>query len=178
MAVDGKHGVGRAAEVLGVYQEMDCDIVALQKTSNRRQAGDVVYCSGESGGDGGREKGQGGVGLVVHKIISRAEVRSPEFISDRLLKVTHEVCGRARAVAFFIGCALTDTQAVGESTLVGQPWRTGRRGGEKIESEECKVFDAYGRDTVNDDGDRLLSFSANHGLALYAGTFNMPTPYQ
>ena len=27
MAVDGKHGVGRAAEVLGVYQEIGCDIV-------------------------------------------------------------------------------------------------------------------------------------------------------
>ena len=29
MAVDGKHGVGRAAEVLVVYQEMGCDIIGL-----------------------------------------------------------------------------------------------------------------------------------------------------
>ena len=29
MAVDGKHGVGRAAEVLDVYQEMACDIIGL-----------------------------------------------------------------------------------------------------------------------------------------------------
>ena len=29
MAVDGKHGVGRTAEVLDVYQEMACDIIGL-----------------------------------------------------------------------------------------------------------------------------------------------------
>ena len=33
MAVDGKHGVGRAAEVLDVYQEMGCDVIGLQETS-------------------------------------------------------------------------------------------------------------------------------------------------
>ena len=38
--------------------------------------------------------------------------------------------------------------------------RTGRRGGGKLGSEECKVFGAYGRDTLNDNGERLLSFSA------------------
>ena len=32
-------------------------------------------------------------------------------------------------------------------------------------SEECKVLGAYGRDTLNDNGERLLSFSANHELA-------------
>ena len=32
MAVDGKHGVGRAVEVLGVYQDMGCDIIGLQET--------------------------------------------------------------------------------------------------------------------------------------------------
>ena len=32
MAVDGKQGVGRAAEVLDVYQEMSCDIIGLQET--------------------------------------------------------------------------------------------------------------------------------------------------
>ena len=31
--------------------------------------------------------------------------------------------------------------------------------------EECKVLGAYGRDTLNDNGERLLSFSANHELA-------------
>ena len=38
--------------------------------------------------------------------------------------------------------------------------RTGRRGGGKLGSEKCKVLDAYGRDTLNDNSERLLSFSA------------------
>ena len=119
MAVDGKRGVGRAAEVLDVYREMGCDIIGLQKTrrsgqSALLQAGYVVYCSGESGGDGEGKKGQVGVGLAVRKSISRAEARPPEFISDRLLKVTLELCGRARAVTFVVGYAPTDTQSLGK----------------------------------------------------------------
>ena len=39
--------------------------------------------------------------------------------------------------------------------------RTGRRGGGKLGSEECKGLGAYGRDNLNDNGERLLSFSAN-----------------
>ena len=34
--------------------------------------------------------------------------------------------------------------------------RTGRRGGEKLGSVECKVLGAYSRDTLNDIGERLL----------------------
>ncbi|CAN0397335.1 unnamed protein product [Ascophyllum nodosum] len=193
MAVDGKHGVERVAEVLDVYQEMGCDIIGLQKTrrsgqSALLQAGYVVYCSAESGGDEEGKKGQGGVGLDVRKSISRAEARPPEFISDRLLKVTLELCGRARAVTFVVGYAPTDTQFVGKNNafwtalegvvkevpeheqllfvLMDANARTGRRGGGKPGSEECKVLGAYGRDNLNDNGERLLSFSANHEFAV------------
>ena len=38
MAVDGKHGVGRAAEVLDVYQEMGYDIIVLQETRRSGQS--------------------------------------------------------------------------------------------------------------------------------------------
>ena len=188
MAVDGKHGVGRAAEVLDVYQEMGCDIIGLQETRRSGQAallqaGYDVYCSGESGGDGEQKKGQGGIGLAVRKSIPRAGVRPPEFISDRLLKVTLELCGRARAVTFVVGYAPTDTQSVGEKNafwtalkrvvkevpeheqlfvLMDANAHTGRRGGGKLGSKECKVLGAYGRDTLNDNGERFLSFSANH----------------
>ena len=44
--------------------------------------------------------------------------------------------------------------------------RTGRRGEGKLGGEECKALGAYGRDTLNVNGERLLSFSANHELAL------------
>ena len=62
--VEGQHGVGRAAEVLGVYQEVGFDIIDLQKTrrsgpSALLQAGCAGYCSGGSGGDGRGEKDQG-----------------------------------------------------------------------------------------------------------------------
>ena len=57
MAVDGTHGVGRALEVLSEYNELGCDVIGLQETRRAGQtilteAGFVVYCSGESGGDG------------------------------------------------------------------------------------------------------------------------------
>ena len=98
---------------------MGCDIIDLQATRRSGQsafleAGYVVYCSSESGGDGEGKKGQGGVGLAVRKSISPAEARPPEFIDDRLLKVTLESCGRTRAVTFVVGYAPTDTQSVGE----------------------------------------------------------------
>ena len=126
MAMNGKHGVGRAAEVLDVYQEMGCDIIGLQGTrrsgqSALLQAGHVVYCSGESRGEGGGKKGEGRVGLAVRKSISHAEARPPELISDRLLKVTLELFGRVRAVRFVVWYAPTDTQSVGKRTLSGQP---------------------------------------------------------
>ena len=192
MAVDGKHGVGRAAEVLDVYHELGCDIIGLQETRRSGQsallkAGYVVYCSGESGSDGERQKGQGGIGLAVHKSISRAEARPPELISDRLLKVMLELHGRVRAVTFVVGYAPTDTKSVGKKNafwtalervvkempeheqlfvLMDANARTGRWGGGKLRNEECKVLGTYGRDTLNDNGERLLSFSANHELAL------------
>ena len=192
MAVDGKHGVGRAAEVLDVYQEMGCDIIGLQETNRSGQsallqAGYVVYCSGESGGDGEGKKGQGGVGLAVCKSIYRAETQPPEFISDRVLKVTLELCGRARAVTSVMGYAPTDTRYVGEKeafwtalerfvkevseheqlcVLMDANARTGLRGGGKLGSEECKVLGAYGRDNLNDNGELLFPFFVNHELAL------------
>ena len=67
-----------------------------------------MYCSGESGGDGER-KSQGGVGLAIGTQIIRAAVRRPDFISDRLLKVTIELCGRARAVTFVVAYAPTES---------------------------------------------------------------------
>ena len=81
-----------------MYEEMGCDSVGLKETRRSSQSallptGHVVYCSGKFRSDGGGKKGQGGVGLVVCKSISHAEVRSTELISDKLLKVTLELCG-------------------------------------------------------------------------------------
>ena len=120
-AVNGNYGVGRAAEVLNVYQDMGY-IIGLQETrlsgqSALLQVGCIVYCSGESGGEGEGKKGQGGVELAVRKSVYRAEARLPEFISDRLLKVTLELCGRARAMTIVVGYLPTDIQSVGKKCL-------------------------------------------------------------
>ena len=113
MAVDEKHGVGRALDVLSVYDRLGCDVIGLQKTrrgghSAFSQAGYLVYCSGEWGDENGGKKGQGGVGLAVRTSITRA-ARSPDFISDRSLKVTLELRGRAKAVTLFVAYAPTET---------------------------------------------------------------------
>ena len=108
MAVDGAHGVGRALDVLSVYDRLGCDVIGLQETRRSghsvfSQAGYSAYCSGGCGGENGGKKGQGRVGLAVRTSITRA-ARPPEFISDRLLKVTLELHGRAKAVTFFCVC--------------------------------------------------------------------------
>ena len=68
-----------------------------------------MYCSGECGGENDGKKGQGGVGLAVRNSITRA-ARPPEYISDRLLKVTLELRGRAKAVTFVVAYAPTEPQ--------------------------------------------------------------------
>ena len=113
MTFNGKHRVGRAAEVLGEYRQAGLDIISLQETrrdgqSQLRQAGYVVYCSGACGDKGGGKKGQGGVGLAIRESITRAVVRPPEFINERLLKVTLKLHGRASAVSFVVAYGPTE----------------------------------------------------------------------
>ena len=90
MAVDGTHGVGRALEVLSVYNDLSCDVIGLQETRRAgqtilREAKFVVYCSGESGGDG-ENKDQEGVRLAVRTQIIRAAARPPKFHQRSFVK--------------------------------------------------------------------------------------------
>ena len=111
--MDGTHGVGRALDVLSVYDRLGCDVIVLHEThcsghSASTQAGSLVYCSGECGGKNRGKKEQGRVGLAARTSITRAS-RPPEFISACLLKVTLEllVRGRNKAVTFFVAYAPT-----------------------------------------------------------------------
>ena len=113
MVVDGTHGVGRALNVLSVYDPLGCDVIGLQETRRSEhtaffQADYLVYCSGECDGENGGKKGQGGVRLAVKSSITRA-ANPPEFISIRLLNVTLEIRGRAKAVTFIVPHAPTQT---------------------------------------------------------------------
>ena len=200
MAVDGKHGVGRALDVLSVYDRLGCDVIGLRQTrrgghSAFSQAGYLVYCSGECGGENGGKKGQGGVGLAVRTPITRA-AHSPEFISDRLLKVTLELRGQAKAVTFVVAYAPTEIQNANNNkhafwtsldrvveevpkheqlfVLMDANARTGRREKGQVGSKDSKILGAYGRDTLNDNGELLLSFANNHDLALVNTFFSTP----
>ena len=103
---------------------MGCDIIGLQETrrsghSAFSQAGYVVYCSGECGDENGGKKGQGGVGLAVRTSTTRA-ARPPEFISDRLLKITLELEPKPlRLLSRML--QLRDTVLV-RNMHFGQPW--------------------------------------------------------
>ena len=187
----GTHGVGQALDILSVYDRLGCDVIGLQETRRSRhsafsQAGYLVYCSGECGGAIGGKKGQDGVGLAVRTSITRA-ARRPEFISARLLKATLELRGRAKAVTFVVAYGPTETQNVNNKhafwtsldrvveevpkheqlfVLMDANARTGRREKGQVGSEDSKILGAYGRDTLNDNGELLLSFANNHDLAL------------
>ena len=193
------HGVRRALDVLSVYDRLGSNVVGLQETrrsghSAFSEAGYLVYCSGECGGENGGKKGQGGVGLAVRTSITRA-ARPPEFISDRLLKVTLELRGRAKVVPFFVAYAPTETQnasnkdafwttldrAVEEIprheqlfVLIDANARTGSREKGGVGSKDNKKLSAYGQDTLNDNGEILLSFANNHNLAIANTLFSTP----
>ena len=69
-----------------------------------------MYCGDECGRESGRKKEQSEAGLAVKSTITRA-VRPPEFINDRLLRVTLELRGRAKTgVRFIMAYAPTETQ--------------------------------------------------------------------
>ena len=52
--------------------------------------------------------------------------------------------------------------------------RTGRREKGGIGSKDSKILGAYGRDTLNDNGELLLSFANNHDLAIVNTFFSTP----
>ena len=153
-----------------------------------------MYCSGECDGGNGGKKEQGGVGLAVRTPITRA-ARPPEFISDRLLKVTLGLRGWAKSVTVFVAYAPTETQnasnkhafctsldrAVEEVpkheqlfVLMDANARTGRREKGQVGSKDNKLIGAYGRDTLNDNGELPLFFANNHGPALVNTFFSTP----
>ena len=154
----------------------------------------MVYCSDECDGENGGKKRQGGVGLAVRTSLTRA-ARPPEFISDRLLKVTHELRGRAKAVTFVVAYAPTEPQNANNKhafwtsldrvveevpkheqlfVLMDANARTGRRKKRQVGSKDSKILGAYVRDTLNDNEELLLSFANNHDLA-FVNTF-LSTP--
>ena len=111
------------------------------------------------------------------------------------LKVTLELRGRAKAVTFVVASAPTETQNASNKhafwtsldrvveevpkheqlfVLMGINARTGRREKGQVGSKDSKILGAYGRDTLNDNGELLLSYFNNHDLALVNTFFSTP----
>ena len=157
MAVDGTRGVGRALDVLSMYDRLGCDVIGLQETRRSghsvfSQAGYLVYCSGECGGKNSGKKVQGGVGLAVRTSITRA-ARPPEFISDHLLKVTLELHGRAKAVTFVVAYAPPKTHNVSNTHAF---WTILNKAVEEVPRHEqlFVLMDANARTGRREKGDR------------------------
>ena len=92
---------------MGKYRRTSQDIIGPQGKrcdgqSQFNQVKYVVICSGACGDKGRGKKGQGGVGLTIIETITRAVVRPPEFINERLLKVALKLRRRACAVSFLV----------------------------------------------------------------------------
>ena len=177
MAVDRKHGIGRALEALSALRKLGCEVIGKQETRRSGQsiiveAGYTVYCSGESG-DESQIKRQGGVGLTLKQTFgTQTTTRPPEFIGDRLLKVTQGLRGRAKSVSFvatYVPTEIADVSrknifwaALGSAVKVVPPseqlfvlmdanGRTGKRGEGGVGSKDYEVLGAYGRDTLSDN---------------------------
>ena len=157
----------------------------------------VLYCTAAVSAVArmvGKKGKQGGVGIAVRTSITCA-ARPPEFISDRLLKVTLDLRGRDKAVTFFVAYGPTETQNAGNKhafwtsldrvvekgpkheqliVLIDANARTGRREKGQVGSKDTKILGTYGRDTLNHNGKLLLSCANNHDLALVNTFFSTP----
>ena len=58
--------------------------------------------------------------------------------------------------------------------LIDANARTRRREKGEVGSKDSKILGAYGRNTLNDNGELLLSFANNHDLALVNTFFSTP----
>ena len=108
---------------------------------------------------------------------TQTTIRPPEFISDRLFK----------AVSLVVAYAPTETADVSPKNIFGVALdsavkdvtsheqlfvlmdanaRAGKRGEGRVGSKDNEVLGAYGRDILNDNGERMLTFAANHGISL------------
>ena len=121
MVINETHGVGRALDVLSLYDRLRCNVIGLQET--RRSAhlafthsDYLVYCSGECGGDNGEKKRQGGVGLAVRTSITRTAR------PDRWLKVTFNYVVEPRPSYFLRRMPQLKHRMLAINMHFGRPW--------------------------------------------------------
>ena len=199
LAFKGTNGIGHAEVILKTCEDAGCDILGLQEVRRNGQsaftaAGYVVFCSGADGGKH-EKKGDHGVGLAVRESIvagmDKGDV-AVECISARLMKVRIQLKGKSNGVSFIEGYAPTLDKSASENdyfwssldeVVKGVPSRghllvpmdanarTGMRG---IGWTDSKVLGPYGRDELNDNGERLLTHATDNKLALLNSYYATP----
>ena len=109
------HVVGRALDVLSVYGRLGCD-VGLQKTCPSGhtvfiQAGYLMSCDAECGSENVEIKEPGEVRLAAKSSTHTTRgARPPEFISNRLLKVTLELRGLVKSSTLTVAYVPAETE--------------------------------------------------------------------
>ena len=191
LAFKGTNSIGHTELILKTCEDTGCDIKGLQEVRRNGQgaftaAGNVVFCSGADEGKDGK-KGNHGVGLAVReRIVAGTDKRevAVECISARLMRVRVQLKGKSNGVSSIVGYAPTLDKSTSETdyfwsllddvvkgvhsrdhllVLMDANARTGMRG---IGWTDSKVLGAYGRDELNDNGERLLIQETVHKLAL------------
>ena len=191
LAFNGKNGIGHSEVIMKVCQELGCDVVGLQETrrdghSTFTAAGYTIFCSGADGSKHER-KGTHGVGLAVRESIVAGVGKDGlvvECVSARLMKVRIQLEGKSNGVSFVVGYAPILDAPVREKdhfwnelnnvvsgvpsgdhllVLMDANARTGKRESACASSKE---MGAYGRDELNNNGERLLLHAADNKLAL------------
>ena len=186
--------------LVGICSESGCDVIGLQETRRGAQGAvvhkeHVMMWSGCRDGTSDK-KGVHGVGLAIKQHIwdgLEEEDKTVECFGPRLMKVRLQL-GRSHGVSFVVAYAPTETTRRGavngdmeEKDIF---WRTldtairdvprgdrlvvmmdaNARTGVRQVGSDPKVLGAYGRDTLNGNGRRLLGLAADNRLAI-ANTF-------
>ncbi|CAB1110585.1 unnamed protein product [Ectocarpus sp. CCAP 1310/34] len=190
--------------VMQICSATGCDVIGLQETRREGQGsiahdGYVIIWSGARAGTKDK-RGVHGVGIAIKEAMWESvgeEGRTVECISPRLMKVRLQI-GRTCGVTFVVGYAPTETvrtTAGGDVNAKDSFWtaldaairevhsrdhlvvlmdanaRTGRRRGGCC---DAKVLGAYGRDIMNNNGERLFGLASDNQFSLANTYFRTP----
>ena len=124
--------------------------------------------------------------MAVKESICKTSKFIREDVNERLISMRFEMSGQHQAVNFMVGYAPTEpsdseknrafwhrldslVQRISKKESLFVPMDANARTGEKIEGERAEddgVLGAYGRDELNNNGERLLKFATDNKLAV------------
>ena len=185
LPVKGANGYGRDEVVLHEAADKHIAVLMIQETMRpawtvSTAVGYRVFYSGSVHG------GQQSVALAVKESICQTSKFTREYVNERLMPMRFEMSGEHQAVNFVVGYAPTEpsdsekkrafwhrldslVQRIPKKECLFVLMDANACTGEQIESERTVddgVLGAYGRDELNDNGERLLNFAIDNKLAV------------